>query len=397
MEDISNISVTENKEKIAIVVVGYNRIDAIHRLTNSLVAASYPTEDIPLVYCIDASGNEQLYDFVRHVEWPHGKKYVNIQKERLGLRKHIYVCGDMSKYFKGVIILEDDIIVSPDFYRYTYYAVNKYYNDERVAGIALFADQTNGYAQGIPNYRLKDGSDGYMLQEVCTSGECFTDKMWAGFRKWKDENGDKDPTPYPMPETIKHWTHAWSKYYNMYILDNNYFFLSPYNSITTNGGDAGVHSTVDLNYLHSDMMWGIKKEYEFNDFDDCIKYDIYGSFIGASKYLGIKEEELCSDFYGNKSNLKLEKRFLLSPYKLPYKIEKSFGLILEPMETNLMYGIKGKDIFLYDTTIPTRSKTDKQLTLHQLSYHVRGTSYKILLLYSLKKLYLGIKGKFIRK
>ena len=96
-----------NKEKIAIVAVGYNRIDSMQRLFMSLSIAQYPNNDIPLYISIDASGDTELYDYVRNFEWKHGDKYVNIQEERLGLRKHIIQCGDLTKCFKAVIILED--------------------------------------------------------------------------------------------------------------------------------------------------------------------------------------------------------------------------------------------------------------------------------------------------
>ena len=92
------------KDKVAIVVVGYNRLSSTQRLVASLINAKYPDKDVPLVFSIDASGNQELYDWVNNVEWPHGPKYVIIHKDRLGLRKHIYFCGDLTEYFKAVII-----------------------------------------------------------------------------------------------------------------------------------------------------------------------------------------------------------------------------------------------------------------------------------------------------
>lgn len=35
--------------------------------------------------------------------------------EKRGLKEHIYRCGDLSKFFKSVTILEDDLYVSPFF------------------------------------------------------------------------------------------------------------------------------------------------------------------------------------------------------------------------------------------------------------------------------------------
>ena len=93
------------KETVAIVAVGYNRLDSMKRLLNSLLQANYPIDDIPLVISIDCSGETMLYDYVKDFNWPFGQKYVNIQEERLGLRNHIYQCGDLTEFFKGVIVL----------------------------------------------------------------------------------------------------------------------------------------------------------------------------------------------------------------------------------------------------------------------------------------------------
>ena len=113
---ITGINIPENKEKIAIVAVGYNRKKSLERLLSSLEVAYYQHEDIPLVISIDASGDEEVYALAREYNWTHGEKYVNIQQERLGLKNHIYQCGDLTKYFKAIILLEDDLYVSPYFY-----------------------------------------------------------------------------------------------------------------------------------------------------------------------------------------------------------------------------------------------------------------------------------------
>ena len=133
----------ENKNKLAIVVVGYNRIDSIKRILTSLDNAVYPC-DVPLVISIDCSGCEPLYDYVRNYTWNHGCKFVIIREKRMGLRDHVLSCGDLTKFFRGVIILEDDIFVSPYFYYYSLACVDKYDSDDRVSGISLYRPAMDG-------------------------------------------------------------------------------------------------------------------------------------------------------------------------------------------------------------------------------------------------------------
>ena len=69
-----NIESSENKHKVAIVVVGYDRLLSIKRLLSSLENAEYPSDDVPLVISIDASGNQELYDYAESYTWTHGDK-----------------------------------------------------------------------------------------------------------------------------------------------------------------------------------------------------------------------------------------------------------------------------------------------------------------------------------
>ena len=136
-----NLDFSGNKDKVAIVCVGYNRIKSLSRLLNSLLCAKYPNNDIPLVISIDCSGDQSLYNYVREFKWPYGNKYVNIQEVRLGLKNHIYQCGDLTKYFKAIILLEDDLVVSPVFYSYVLQSLNVYSEEPRIAEISLYKNE----------------------------------------------------------------------------------------------------------------------------------------------------------------------------------------------------------------------------------------------------------------
>lgn len=386
------MNIKSDKKTIAIVVVCYNRPTATRRLLDSLNVANYPHNNVPLIISVDCSGNEEMYELARSFEWKHGPKYSVIHTQRLGLKKHIYECGDYTEQFKGVIILEDDLFVAEDFYNYTVSAVDAYYNDNKVAGIALYADTMNGYV-GLPLYYWYDGSDAFMMQSAITSGECFTDKMWKPFREWYNKNEDIDPEPYYMPRTIKNWHRAWSKYFNIYLVEKDLYFVHPHFSTTTNCGESGEHGN-DINMIHSRMILGSKK-WNFKSFADSIKYDIYADFIGLGKYLGIDDKDLCVDFYGDKAN-EQKQRYWLSPYRLPYRVIDKFALNLEPMEANVVYGLKGNDLFLYDTTVHVDVVPIDKLTLHQFTYHFKNVDYRKVIRYIRLLVSEMIKIKFSR-
>ena len=121
----------EVKYKPAIVVVAYNRPHSLTRILSSLLRMKNATE-VELVISIDngAPDNFGVRDIAESFEWTFGEKKVFYQEEKLGLRKHIIKCADLSQKYCSVIILEDDLYVSPYFYDYAVHALNFYGNDD---------------------------------------------------------------------------------------------------------------------------------------------------------------------------------------------------------------------------------------------------------------------------
>ncbi len=332
------------KNKIAIVVVGYNKYNGLLRLLDSISHADYGSEQVPLVISIDASGNQDVYDLALNYEWKHGVKYVNIEKERLGLKDHIFQCASLTKYFKAVVLLEDDLMVSPYFYNYCNAVLDKYSNDNKVAGVALYRNEANGFV-GLPFQPYENGYDVFAWQSVCSWGEMWNERMWNDFISWY-EKWDKDFAPIDMPKRIKEWTRAWSKFYYAYMIMNDKYFIYPYQSLSTNFNDAGgEHGGGNASIVQVSLMMG-PRNYNFGDFDRLVKYDVYGQNMDIHSWLGLKKEDITVDLYGLKDSYK--GRYVLSIINLPYKQIRGFALNMRPLELNLKYNLEGDSIILYD-------------------------------------------------
>lgn len=334
----------DNKNKIAIVAIGYNRLKSMRRLLTSLVNAQYGHKDIPLVISIDCSGDTELYNYVNEFEWKYGQKYVNIQEKRLGLKNHILQCGDLTRYFRAVIVLEDDIFVSEYFYQYVEKAVDFYYGEDRIGGISLYQNEMGG---ALPVLFMNDGSDTYLKMGTASWGECWTDRQWNKFKEWYSDFTDDCFYDIDMPENMKKWTKAWSKYYKAYLTETNRYFVFPQVSHTTCFVDSGEHSTNSSNIGQANLLCGPPRYY-FKPFDEMIRYDTYGTNELVYKWLGMSSDELCVDFRCNKINFR-KCRYILTPAILPCKVVRSFGLKMRPMELNIKYDIEGNELFLYDT------------------------------------------------
>jgi hypothetical protein len=371
MNQIDNPS---NKELYAIVSVGYNRLKSQKRLLESVRRADYSGfENVPLVISIDCSGDEELYAYAREFEWPYGDKYVIIREKRMGLKEHILACGDLTQYFKGIILLEDDLYVAKDFYNYTVQMDNAYGDCEKVASIALYSNEMNGFCW-LPLARLRNEADVFADQSICSWGEFWNTRMWSEFREWLGKTvilwEELD-----MPHQIKDWTKAWSKFFYAYMIKNDKYSIYPYTALSTNFSDAGEHGGANNTIVQVSLQQGIK-QYATLPFDKLVKYDVYSNNIGLAEALGYNLDEICLDLYGIRPN-EFNKRFYLTVRRLPYKVVKSFGIYMRPQELNVFENIPGDGIFLYDTTEKAPKPNGKGIQ-NRLLYYLHGYSYKLL-------------------
>ena len=186
----------------AIVVIAYNRVVPLKRLLNSLSKAVYPSANITLHISIDASNIPAVAAVAENFEWKHGQKIVEVKKERRGLLRHVLECGDLTAEYDAIVVLEDDLIVSPGFYCFGQEANSFYHQDEQIAGVSLFTypvEENNFY----PFDPIQDDSDVHFIQVASSWGQSWNKEQWSKFKNWLAEN----PTGKPelLPNYIQQW------------------------------------------------------------------------------------------------------------------------------------------------------------------------------------------------
>lgn len=342
---------------IAICCIGYNRVDSMARLLQSLDNSFYD-HPVMLIVSIDKSNTMFVKEFVDDFDWKHGEKRVILQPENLGLRKHVLTCGFYIEKFDldAMIVLEDDISVSPYFYRYAETCVAKYQNDDRIVGISLYNFLIN-YQAISPFNPVHSEYDVYMMNCAMSWGQVWMKRQWRAFANWYEDNDAEFNVPY-LPKAINSWRKtSWLKYHTRYCIEKNKYFIYPYQSLSTNNGDRGTHKgkTTD-NYCHSNLQVLPINKYKLPDFDECeIKYDGFFEPQFLGKYLGVSNEDLIIDFYGDRTYFG-KCRYVLSRQALPYKVVKSFALRYRPFEANIICNVVGNDIHLYDCSISDTTK-----------------------------------------
>ena len=371
----------------AIVVIGYNRVDSMERLLNSLNNVDYCGQTLPIFISIDTSGSDIVERFAHEFIWKHGKKTVLTYLERLGLRNHILKCGQLTEQYDSIAVFEDDIYVSPNFYNYMKLAVEFYNNNQHIAGISLY---NHLWHPGVNRFFTAEHSqyDTYFLQFAQSWGQIWFKKPWQDFIEWYKSNNEEFEEYFDMPDYVTEWPKSsWLKYHIKYCIKNDKYFVYPYISISTNFADSGEHVIISNSTYQVPLQFGIKTDYNFAPFDqNCIKYDAFFERQELGKYLGVDEKKICVDIYGQKKNNQYRK-YWLTMEKIDCQIINSFALKLRPHEMNIIMDIGGQDIFLYDTTIKKKNANKEEFELKQNIYDIRDlhthslirvTKYRIL-------------------
>ena len=362
--------------KIAIVVIGYNRINSIKRLLLSLENAYYDNDNIDLIISIDKSDTDIIETYADQYQWKYGRKKVIKHKENLGLRTHILSLGVWFDEYDALIILEDDVVVSQSFYCFAKQTVNQYGNCSDIAGIGLYSYKMN-YITDLPFEPIKDNNDVYFMKCAMSWGQIWLKKQWKEFISWYHENIDFKYSAN-IPYRLFSWPKSsWLKYHTRYCIENNKYFVYPYYSLSTNYSDVGEHNNdTNNNTLYQvPLVMDLKKEFILPNFDEnIIKYDGYFELENLYQILGLAQKDTCIDLYNSKKN-KYNKRYWLTTQNLPYHIIRSYGLNFRPAEANIILNSTGNDIKLYDTRYRTKCYPRNKVDIIMYRYYIHNLFY----------------------
>ena len=330
---------------IVIAVVAYNRLEALKKLLNSLLTAYYSCA-VPLIISVDKSDTDAVEQFSDDFIWPYGEKIVIKHSENLGLRNHILSIGEYTQKYDGVIVLEDDLEVSPSFFTFALEAVENYQHDNRIAGISLYTFSLN-LQMSLPFIPERNEYDAFFFQNAQSWGQVWMTQSWGQFMEWYKKNSDEFTEQPHLPQSICHWgKNSWLKYHIKYCIEQNKYFVYPYTSLTFCSGAVGIHSSEVSNYTQGTLLRGNMTNFRLPTFESAVKYDGFYERVGLNCKLGV--EDVCFDLNGSKGN-RMNHRYWLTTKRASYKVVRSFGLKYIPMEQNVVCNVEGNSIFLYDT------------------------------------------------
>jgi hypothetical protein len=382
-----------------IVITAFNRPRSLDRLLTSLKNARYGETKVDLIISIDKSDNRDVYRVAGEYEWSYGHKEVIKRSERLGLRNHVLECGSLTKQYKSIILLEEDLFVSPFFFEFAETALAYYSSDPVISGISLFSHNFNESIR-FPFYPLEDGSDVFFLQIASSWGQLFWDDQWAEFHSWIRRNPDLSKIKGIPPKFLKWPESSWKKYYIAFLNETKKYFVYPRVSLTTNFSDEGGQHIKHQNAINQVPLLSGARKWKYIPFQKSnAKYDAYCELAPeCMKRLNskLKDYDFEVDLHGAKTLDEISTPYLITSKPTNRKI-KNYGLSLKCIDLNIIYDNQG-NFFSLSSKPHVRDSAIAEILRKAtfFNFFYRETSLGLYVLLILKKLISHLKAAPVR-
>jgi len=334
----------------AIVVAGYNRANSLDRLLNALFKGNYYNYTVPLHISIDQGHAQDVVQLVESFDWPFGPKELTLHNHHLGLKDHMLWCGDLSQRYGEIILLEDDLFVSPPFYDFAVSALQFYQDDQAAAGISLYHYEI-AESCGLPFQPIHDGFDVYCIEWPSSWGLAMSARHWNTFRAWQKAQSEEEILSH-LPSFVKQWeAESWKRLLVAFLRANHLSFVYPRVSLSTHFGEPGTHS-VERGLQHSHLLaegmaWRFcKVEKSLASYDAW--FELIDTVLGLWRTEFQNGPPLDVDLYGCKELSALKYDWVLSSRWLPPEIRsnsdlvsRSFSMDLLPPLQNVIAGLPG--------------------------------------------------------
>ncbi|KAG6512987.1 uncharacterized protein LOC121977175 [Zingiber officinale] len=253
-----------------IKVLTYDRIASLRRCLRSLAAADYAGDRVHLHVLVDhfrvANGSSdstvdsqleesrQILDLVDRIGWPHGEKIVHYRTANVGLQAQWLEAWWPSSDDEFAFVVEDDLELSPLYYKFLKGLILKYYYDPANFDPSIYGAslQRPRFVAGKHGNRLQLDNETriFLYQLVGTWGQLLFPKPWKEFRLWYDENKTKGIKPFLQGMVTTGWykrfgERIWTPWFIKFIHSRGYYNIyTNFNrerALSISHRDAGVN------------------------------------------------------------------------------------------------------------------------------------------------------------
>jgi hypothetical protein len=353
-----------------LVIPVYNRLQSISRLMKSLLLA-HIRGNMNLYISCDGNSSAQVKAFVESIDWRFGKFEVIHQARQLGVDKHNIACISMAKDLGNVVVLEDDLIVSPYFQAYLISCQSIIKGERKLAGVSLYrypmVEQDHFPFELIPSDEFT-----YYQQRPSSKG-CFYSSDMA--KDYEDFLGHfiGDFGAFHLPDNVKKWgDEVWEKSFYCYLQQSDKYLAFPMYSYTTDFADMGVHMKKQTTkYVHQSPLMISEKVPVAKFWKDTI--NVYDAFYEL-RFDSLKQwrDELADmdielDLHGRKDLNYVKSKFMISS-KICTKAAKGWERRLKPELNNIIFDQVGSHYKL-GLTVDFKSEVEENLKEKFLYYY----------------------------
>lgn len=247
------------------IIITYNIPWSLHRLLLSLNTVDYMSDKVTVEIWIDRSKegriHEQTYAVGHKFVFEKGSKTVINQTRHVGLYGQWMGLWQPTEETKEIaVIFEDDLTVSPFFYRYLKNAHAKYGSVPYLNSYALQCSMKHNGKEG--NLHAPDSNPVFLYPILGTCGFSPQKRNWIEFREWYIE-ASKDPHFHPLVPGIKptDWyndhirfkatDNMWEMWHIYHAYKNKYYTLYPnllrFEGMKINWKEHGSHVGDNVN------------------------------------------------------------------------------------------------------------------------------------------------------
>jgi hypothetical protein len=320
--------------KILIAVIGYNRPRALSRLLESLKQVQGIDQQVDLLISLDGAGDPECLQVSKGMDWQQGGVKLAPQSRHLGLKEHVESVIARVMDYDAIVILEDDLSVSPWMLHYCQQAFQYFHAAEKVAQIALYGTRLND-TSGLPFEPMDDGFDCWFARYPCSWGYMITRSQWQKYNQWR--NNGSEMNGRRLPEPTEKWGHSWKRDFFSYLASSESLVVYPRVSLSTNHGDPGANYGRPAPELQVPLE-AVKRQYTFSRAEESsARYDEWlEPFPGQLGLESQQAEKVVVDLMGQKTGPFPKDGYLLSSKPCTEPILE-FSMDLIPLEQNVRW------------------------------------------------------------
>ncbi|CAN6443424.1 unnamed protein product [Victoria cruziana] len=390
--------------RFIVKVLAYDRLDSLARCLRSLANADYDGDRVDLHVFLDHfrksdAGNDsrvldqrledarRMVGFLDGFEWRFGDKLVHFRTGNVGLQAQWLEAWWPSSDDEFAFVVEDDLELSPVYYRYLKKLITTYYYDKlnfdpSIYGASL---QRPRFVAGKHGNKLQldDDTHIFLYQIVGTWGQLLFPKPWKEFRLWYDTHKVKNIQPILMGMVTTGWykrmgERIWTPWFIKFIHARGYYNiytnLLQERALSVSHREAGVNygrkvgpdsQLINSNSLDMDL-WSMQPLSSLKRFDFCFREVIPGRIVKTLDEL----DPLLHSLQRDKTVI------IVSLYRVSEASSRNLLCHFEGLgiRNYLILGHSGE--FLYDLARRGHAVIDTEELIQVLGEHVLKSSWR---------------------